>query len=60
MAVRIASGNEVIRKRTFITPNGQLTTPEEYFKETQYNERTNRGHTEGKGGKDSQGEKEGA
>lgn len=31
MTVRIAKGSELKRDRTFIRPDGTLTTPEEYF-----------------------------
>ena len=49
MGVRIATGSEVVRKRTFITSNGKLTTPEEYFSSSKAKLGKNRVHQNIKG-----------
>ena len=60
MAVRIATGSEVIRKRTFINNDGTTTTPEERFSSSKAHLGKNRIHSQIKRGEDSTTKKEGA
>lgn len=51
MGVRIATGNELKRSRTFIRKDGTLTTPEEALKGTGVNKIKARNNKKAGGGK---------